>query len=186
MAKREAKDLLPADMVFAANVNKLRQRRGWSISDLASRLRDEGLENFHPTTVSRVEAGTRAVRVGEIPAFERALATTFPYLLTPFDDVQRAHELLLRMREFEQAWNKWRSQRDKLLALYNDLLVAQRALGVALDDLVDHEEEIAAAGWGKSLNYELDVARRWADLDVMVALIGELRGENGEHPEDAE
>lgn len=87
MTTSDDKSGLSDDKAFAANVKRIREEHSWSLNDLATRLRDEGLSNFHPNTVLRVEAGQRSVRVGEISAFERALGTKFVDLLLPTVDL---------------------------------------------------------------------------------------------------
>lgn len=50
---------------FAENVRFYREKMGWSQTEFANRLQRAGLENFHQTTVSRLEKGERPIRLGE-------------------------------------------------------------------------------------------------------------------------
>lgn len=43
-----------------------RESRGWSKNLFSQLLQSAGLENFHPTTISRTETGERSLRVAEI------------------------------------------------------------------------------------------------------------------------
>lgn len=52
------------DTVIGESVSLLRVSRGWSQSDLARRLADQGLP-FHQQTVQRVEQGVRPLRLTE-------------------------------------------------------------------------------------------------------------------------
>jgi len=53
------------DELFGLAVKQLRENEGWTMSELATRLSDAGLTNFHPTTVARMERGERPVRLSE-------------------------------------------------------------------------------------------------------------------------
>ncbi|WP_347956454.1 helix-turn-helix domain-containing protein [Gordonia aichiensis] len=58
--------------VVGTNVKRLRQRHGWSQSELAHKLADElGKPKIDPTTITRMEAGTRPTTVSELEALSR-------------------------------------------------------------------------------------------------------------------
>lgn len=179
MAKRETKDPLPGDITFAANVKKLRERRGWSMNDLAQRLREEGLENFHPTTVSRIESGQRAVRVGELPAFEKALASSMGYMLQAFGDAKLVHDLLLQMQEFQASWSAVISAEEALLRETDALKEVQDRLADTLRELKDHWEQVEVTGWGKGIEPEVEGAESWSEFDVAQHVIETVRSRYG-------
>lgn len=54
-----------SDEAFGREVQAKREDRCWSKTELAAKLSTAGLKNFHPTTVSRMESGERAVRLSE-------------------------------------------------------------------------------------------------------------------------
>ena len=58
---------------LGGNVRRLRKREGMSQAGLAEQMRAQGHENWHPTTVSRVENGQQHPRVTEIAALQRIL-----------------------------------------------------------------------------------------------------------------
>lgn len=50
---------------FVANMRRLREEQGWSQGEMAKRMQDAGWSEFHQTTISRIEKGSRPVRLGE-------------------------------------------------------------------------------------------------------------------------
>ena len=54
-----------ADDRFGKRVKAERERRGWSQAEMAKILSDKGLRPMHPTTVAKIEAGDRSVRINE-------------------------------------------------------------------------------------------------------------------------
>lgn len=54
-----------------ANLLRMREVRGWSQSELARRLGDAGIPGIHQTTIARIEAGTRPIRLAEAVALAR-------------------------------------------------------------------------------------------------------------------
>lgn len=50
---------------FVANMRRLREEHGWSQGEMAKRMQDAGWTEFHQTTISRMEKGSRPVRLGE-------------------------------------------------------------------------------------------------------------------------
>lgn len=64
------------DERFAANVRALREAIGWNQSDFALVLSAYGVDGMHQTTISRIEAGDRQVKLSEAIAIAKALRTT--------------------------------------------------------------------------------------------------------------
>jgi transcriptional regulator with XRE-family HTH domain len=52
---------------FRNRLKNERERRGWSQTDMANRLSDKGI-HVHMTTIAKIEAGQRAVRIDEATA----------------------------------------------------------------------------------------------------------------------
>jgi transcriptional regulator with XRE-family HTH domain len=82
MAPREPPAPGMVDRNVAANLRKHREELGLSQADLAARMAAAGWP-FHPQTVSRIEAGTRKVNIGEGEALARFLGTTLGELTWP-------------------------------------------------------------------------------------------------------
>ena len=53
------------DKRFGERVKAKRDDRGWSQADMAKMLSDRGIHPMHPTTVAKIEAGDRSVRINE-------------------------------------------------------------------------------------------------------------------------
>lgn len=53
---------------FRERVRRERERRDWSQAELAKQLRDRGIASIYTTTVAKIEAGERAVRIDEATA----------------------------------------------------------------------------------------------------------------------
>lgn len=53
------------DEHFGKRVKAEREYRGWSQADMAKLLSDKGIHPMHPTTVAKIEAGDRSVRINE-------------------------------------------------------------------------------------------------------------------------
>ena len=66
--------------LFSAAMKRERRGRGWSQADLAQLLRARGL-SAHPTTVAKIEAGERAIRLDEAAVIASVLEMTIDDLL---------------------------------------------------------------------------------------------------------
>lgn len=100
------------DERFRLTVKRLREQRGWSQAQLAEKLRDQGFSQFHPTTVSRVEKGDRAVRLAEARAFAKAFDRTVSEMLV--DETSGAYRDQL-LHELDDLW----VERNAILAAAN-------------------------------------------------------------------
>ncbi|MFL0274312.1 helix-turn-helix transcriptional regulator [Mycobacterium sp. SMC-19] len=54
-----------SDSSFGKRVQGERASRGWSQAEMAKMLSDNGINPMHPTTVAKIEAGQRSVRINE-------------------------------------------------------------------------------------------------------------------------
>lgn len=63
------------DELFGLEVAAIREGKGWSKAEFATRLAEAGLDNFHPTTVGRMEKGSRPVRLSEAVVIAQVLET---------------------------------------------------------------------------------------------------------------
>lgn len=66
---------------FGENVKRERKRTRMSQAKLAKALNDKGFEAFYPTTVAKIEAGSREARIGEASAMADAFGVTVDFLL---------------------------------------------------------------------------------------------------------
>ncbi|WP_052460418.1 helix-turn-helix transcriptional regulator [Microbacterium gorillae] len=64
------------DGSIGRNIKALRERRGLSQAELASRLAELGVRGMHQTTIARLESGGRQLRASEAIAFARVLGTS--------------------------------------------------------------------------------------------------------------
>ena len=69
------------DELLGMRVKSERERRGWSQSQMATMLGDIGIHAMHPTTVAKIEAGDRSVRVTEAAALADLFGITVDALL---------------------------------------------------------------------------------------------------------
>lgn len=65
---------------FRRRLKSERERRDWSQADMANLLSEKGIA-VHPTTIAKIEAGDRAVRVDELNAIADLFGTSVDALL---------------------------------------------------------------------------------------------------------
>ena len=53
------------DAEFGKRVRAERELRGWSQAEMAKMLDANGIQPMHPTTIAKIEAGDRSVRINE-------------------------------------------------------------------------------------------------------------------------
>jgi transcriptional regulator with XRE-family HTH domain len=75
---------------FVVNLKRLREARGWSQNELATRMRADGWPSFRQTTISRLEKGEQSVRIGEARALAAILGQRLETMVYPPED---AHAL---------------------------------------------------------------------------------------------
>lgn len=78
--------------VFGISVRQIREKRGWSQSELARRMQQIGWDKYSQVAVSRTEEGTRVVRLDEAFALAEALLCKVSDLLTPDRTAQELRE----------------------------------------------------------------------------------------------
>lgn len=69
------------DDLIGARIKAKREHRGWSQSEMAKFLADHGIESMHPTTIAKIEAGSRSIRVNEAVAIADLFEMTVDALL---------------------------------------------------------------------------------------------------------
>lgn len=99
---------IPTDEHFGAMVREYRESRKWSMTEFSSKLRDAGLTNFHPTTVSRLERGERAVKLGEAYLIAQVLRCPLEELLDlPFEPWEESFSELKEWDERVEWYAQW-------------------------------------------------------------------------------
>jgi transcriptional regulator with XRE-family HTH domain len=69
------------DQRFGKRVKYERDHRGWSQAEMAKMLSDNGIQPMHSTTIAKIEAGTRSVRINEALGIANLFATSLDELL---------------------------------------------------------------------------------------------------------
>jgi transcriptional regulator with XRE-family HTH domain len=70
-----------AETRFRKQLRGERERRGWSQADVAKMLSDKGIDGIYPTTIAKLEAGDRAVRIDEAAAIADLFEVSLDALL---------------------------------------------------------------------------------------------------------
>jgi transcriptional regulator with XRE-family HTH domain len=76
-----------ASRVLGAQMREVRERRRWSLRELAERLAEVG-HPMHHVTVAKIETGVRGVALDEVLALAYALDVSPLHLITPLDDAE--------------------------------------------------------------------------------------------------
>lgn len=88
-----------SDKYFGNAVRVHREAEGWSKTEFADKLSKAGLENFHPTTITRMESGSRPTRLNEAAIIARVLKHSlddlirFEFAYERLDDAIGAYDL---------------------------------------------------------------------------------------------
>lgn len=85
-------DTLGFEMNFATQMRERRIAKGWSQTELAKRITQQGLK-FHQTTVQRIEIGERPLKLTEAMVIAVALGTRFETMIRS-DSVELAYNEL--------------------------------------------------------------------------------------------
>lgn len=145
-------DGLPWEAVFQKNVKTLRERRGWSQTELAKRLSSQGLP-FHQQQVQRIETGARPVRLNEAMLLAKTFGVSWDDMTQPADARSLRNALLYaRSRASEVAGR-----------VAEDLSAANQQLEHAMVDVEDqwdaYREAVAQDGETVDADFEDSVSR---------------------------
>lgn len=102
------------DLQFRTEMERLRTSNKWTQGQLAERLRDNGLPDFLQTTVSKIEKGTRSVRLGEARIIANTFGTTVQMMTVASDQLRPAQQVLEARNELVER----RSQLETALCQY--------------------------------------------------------------------
>ena len=79
---------------FAANLQYLRESRGWSQTELARQMVAAGWDTYNQMTVSRTEKGERPIRLSEARALANIMDTSMERMVSESDQLRDHHRLL--------------------------------------------------------------------------------------------
>lgn len=93
---------------FREKLKTERESRGWSQSAMAKMLSDNGIP-MHATTIAKIEAGDRAVRIDEAAGIAQLLDESVDVLLgvgsrVDVQEQQRAQKLLRELADVDALW----------------------------------------------------------------------------------
>ena len=120
------------DRVLSRRVREVREKRGLSQQELVTALHRIGFDDINTMTVSRIENGTRPVRVVELEALARALDVPESALRSE-NNLARLNEISARVRDSTQA----------LHDATRDYVDARQALAETADSLPLGEETLS-------------------------------------------
>jgi transcriptional regulator with XRE-family HTH domain len=109
------------DTRFGKRIQTERDRRGWSQVEMAKMLSDRGIQPMHSTTVAKIEAGDRSVRINEAAGIADLFELSLDSLLGRKPKAQR-NELAYLLRVFRdvaqqsshQVWATMETIREQL------------------------------------------------------------------------
>ncbi|MCV7441230.1 helix-turn-helix transcriptional regulator [Mycobacterium paraense] len=159
------------DSHFGKRLRALRENRGWSQAETAKMLSDRGIQPMHPSTVAKIEAGDRSVRINEAvgiaDVFEVSVDSLLgrntnnkrdlEYLLEALSDTvflsrtgleRTAQSLRDRMEDIPPDYERY----DALAGLVRSVLGNLEAAGDGLNELVEHFIEDIEASWASALS----------------------------------
>ncbi|WFR84649.1 helix-turn-helix transcriptional regulator [Arthrobacter sp. Y-9] len=110
------------DELFGLAVKQLRENEGWTMSELATRLSDAGLTNFHPTTVARMERGERPVRLSEAVVIARLFDVGVDDLVAETrSEVMELEEYIASLKSAHKLAGRWLHSVEFYSGLLRDL-----------------------------------------------------------------
>lgn len=77
------------DKFIGQRLKDLREERGWSQAEVVSRMRQRGIAYINTSTLSRIESGTRPVRLTEAKGFSYVFGVSMHYLIAAADTLMR-------------------------------------------------------------------------------------------------
>ena len=114
-------------LYFGQKVKSLRTEKGWTQTELASRLADVGVE-LHQTTIAKMEGGARPTTINEL----WALALVFD---VDYADLMPALGRMGSREELEAARRRLSRANDRRQAAAEELASAEIELGRAAKDV---------------------------------------------------
>lgn len=154
---------LTTEQTFGRAVNGTRSSKGWSQRELAERLSSAGIE-VDASAVSRIEKGTRALRLSEAVVIAKVLGQSLPAMLSPYNDDHHVSALYEAVWAHEQAlvdlnnnllaYKGWHSMLSEAVADAKRALKNQDVQGRAatrLESLISAVEPWTRMTWQEAL-----------------------------------
>lgn len=158
-----------SDASFGKRVQIERTNRGWSQAEMAKMLSDNGVEPMHPTTIAKIEAGQRSVRINEALGIAELFEASIDSLLGRKPGTQsKEQEYALRLL------------RDTARQSSQNVFTAMETIREQLDDLpkdFDNADTLHTLGhhvWTKNLYLANEALLLLAELSEAL-----LRNEQG-------
>lgn len=131
---------------FAALMRTVRESKGISQEDMGRKMVEAGWAGWRQTTVSRIEAGNRTVRLAEAHAIARILGLGLTRMLDAQAQEGTAEDAA-RLKELESEIRGVHEQIEKLQARADQLTTTRDRLAASMsrDVLVDHPNGIIIA-----------------------------------------
>lgn len=107
------------DEVIGRRLHDLREQAGWTQQQLADAMRATG-SKMHRSTIGKIEAGERAVSIGEAAQFAKVLGVPLTELLTKQHG--RLVPAQLKVASLEHRASEYSRQRDEAQILLDDTL----------------------------------------------------------------
>lgn len=137
--------MLSTDEMFGINLQRRREKQGLSKTQFAAELSAAGMSQFHPTTISRVEAGERPVRLSEALTIARVLGLSLDELASdPLVGDEEVDHALTQVADVlaEKVTNSWVAYRRWLLQLERSADALERDLSIDGRIHPDNEQEV--------------------------------------------
>lgn len=135
---------LAIEKALCQKLKALREGKGWSQAELASRLNDVGYD-FHQTTIAKLEAGKRPLRVAELYAFSFAFRMPVQALISvplSADPISPSlASLEARLADLDQARQQ---NRDSLMQIIEQLADVQSTYELERLRLAERMRDYAA------------------------------------------
>lgn len=131
-----------ADEQFGKTVKAQREQRGWSQADMAKMLSDKGIQPMHPTTVAKIEAGDRSVRINEAVGIADLFEVSIDSLLGR-KNLTQDEELAQRLRELHGLADRYISEIRVMTIEVMDRVPAA-GLGGIPDEFVDDVKQLGS------------------------------------------
>ena len=130
---------------FGERLRTERERRKWSQAQMATMLADRGVQPMHPTTIAKIEAGDRSVRINEAveiaDLFEMSLDT-----LVGRATANPGSDLALVLRDvIDTAMTLWEQQAG-IREVFHDCFADLQALEFTDRDRLEQHVQMARLG----------------------------------------
>lgn len=138
--------LIPAPEVdeerFRQRMKSLREFRKWSQGELSRRLIESGWPIFHQTTISRIEAGDRPVKLGEARAIAAILGESLDEMIVPPEKSEMLQTFRSALNWVEREWSETSEHAGRLLYHQQQLRVFMDRFGSS-EYLTDQDRSVA-------------------------------------------